>query len=106
MGGYDLYGNYYLSRRDALNAEDAQCAAIDARIAMKKIDEYREIIEDLRMENIHLKERIKELEGMQVVMPEKMLRELGDKISLYFAKKQAYLDDLRRQGGENDLERC
>jgi len=65
MGGYDLYGNYYSSRRDALNAEDAQCAAIDARAAMEATNEYRKIIEELQIENAHLKERVEELEEKQ-----------------------------------------
>lgn len=36
---YDLYGTYYANRRDAENAEMAQCAAIDADIARRRIDE-------------------------------------------------------------------
>ena len=35
--GYDLYGNYYASDRDAMNAEMAQCAEIDNRIMSKKL---------------------------------------------------------------------
>lgn len=34
---YDLYGQYYASERDAINAELAQCAEIDARIANQKV---------------------------------------------------------------------
>lgn len=36
MGAYDLYGQYYPSRRDAENAEMAQCAAIDANLAYQQ----------------------------------------------------------------------
>lgn len=39
---YDLYGTYYASRRDAENAEMAQCAAIDADIANRKQQEEAE----------------------------------------------------------------
>jgi hypothetical protein len=35
---YDLYGQYYPSRRDAENAEMAQCAAIDADLATRRIE--------------------------------------------------------------------
>ncbi len=35
---YDLYGNYYASERDAINAEMAQCAEIDARLAYEKAE--------------------------------------------------------------------
>ena len=36
---YDLYGTYYASARDAENAEMAQCAAIEAGIANRKVAE-------------------------------------------------------------------
>lgn len=36
---YDLYGRGYPNRRDAENAEMAQCAAIDADLAYRKIEE-------------------------------------------------------------------
>lgn len=38
-GGFDLYGNYYPREIDAINAEMAQCAEIDARIANQKLRE-------------------------------------------------------------------
>jgi hypothetical protein len=41
MGHYDLYGNSYPTRREALNAETAQCAAIDADIAYREIEQLR-----------------------------------------------------------------
>lgn len=37
MGNYDLYGNSYPTAREALNAELAQCAEIDARLADERI---------------------------------------------------------------------
>lgn len=41
MGGYDLYGRYYANSNDAINAEMAQCAAIDADIAMREVDKMK-----------------------------------------------------------------
>lgn len=38
MGGYDLYGRYYPNINDAYNAEMAQCAEIDARLAYEKAE--------------------------------------------------------------------
>ena len=39
MGHYDLYGNSYRTAQEALNAELAQCAEIDASIAMRNSEE-------------------------------------------------------------------
>jgi len=36
---YDLYGTYYASRRDAENAEMAQCAAIDMEITKREMEQ-------------------------------------------------------------------
>jgi len=36
---YDLYGNSYKTRIEAENAEMAQCAAIDADLAYRKVQE-------------------------------------------------------------------
>ena len=41
---YDLYGKYYASSRDAENAEMAQCAEIDARLAYEKVTQLEEQI--------------------------------------------------------------
>ena len=38
---YDLYGQHYASRRDAENAEMAQCAAIEASIAYSEIENIK-----------------------------------------------------------------
>lgn len=63
---YDLYGTYYASRRDAENAETAQCAAIDADLAYRKAQSLREH-QQLEEHNIWqyinmLEERISQLE--------------------------------------------
>ena len=39
MGHFDLYGNSYRTQQEALNAEAAQCAEIDAGIAAKTAEE-------------------------------------------------------------------
>ena len=44
---YDLYGNYYKSALDAENAETAQCAAIDADIANRKVVELEKKIQQM-----------------------------------------------------------
>lgn len=41
MGGYDLYGRYYPNSNDAINAEMAQCAQIDADILRREIDQLK-----------------------------------------------------------------
>ena len=46
MGGYDLYGNYYPRMVDAENAEMAQCAAIDARIALETVEQQAQQRDD------------------------------------------------------------
>lgn len=40
-GGFDLYGRYYPNVNDAINAEMAQCAAIDADIAMREVQDMK-----------------------------------------------------------------
>lgn len=77
MGYFDLYGNSYATRREALNAEEAQCAAIDADIANRKVRELEKKIDNmshpnpLEFELSHiwsyinaLEERIKYLESI------------------------------------------
>lgn len=39
---YDLYGTFYASERDAINAEHAQMAEIDAAIALRQLHQLRE----------------------------------------------------------------
>jgi hypothetical protein len=41
MGGYDLYGTYYPNTQDALNAEIAQMAQIDARQAHDELEKSK-----------------------------------------------------------------
>ncbi len=45
MGGYDLHGRYYPNINDAINAEMAQCAAIDADIAMREVNKMKEYMQ-------------------------------------------------------------
>ena len=46
MGGYDLHGRYYPNVNDAINAEMAQCAAIDADIAMREVNKMKRRLTD------------------------------------------------------------
>lgn len=68
MGGYDLYGNYYPKALDALNAEMAQCAEIDARIASQKVHQLERQMQqrsepsDTDYQLHHLWTKIQELE--------------------------------------------
>lgn len=68
MGHYDLYGNSYRTRLEAENAETAQCAAIDANIAYREMEEMRQQIEYMQQptqqdeEINHLKNQILLLE--------------------------------------------
>lgn len=70
MGGYDLNGRYYKNVEDAINAEEAQCAAIDAQHARRQSYEnsrdlqrneqlYSQYIEDLYREIEYLKQPLK-----------------------------------------------
>ncbi len=43
---HDLYGNYYPSERDAMNAEMVQCAAIDASLAARDLRLLGESVRD------------------------------------------------------------
>lgn len=47
---YDLYGTYYASARDAENAEMAQCAAIDADIANRKVAQLERQLQNRQYE--------------------------------------------------------
>ena len=75
MSGYDLYGNFYESDRDALNAEDAQCAAIDARSRRPQersdIDIQQKKISSLMEELEILKLRVTELENKHAPKPQR-----------------------------------
>ena len=78
MGGYDLHGRYYPNVNDAINAEMAECAAIDADIAMREVNKMKKRLTEhsqhpdplLEFQNIwqHIKsieERLDKLEGRQ-----------------------------------------
>ncbi len=62
MGGYDLYGNWYSRDIDALNAESAQCAEIDAGINRQEQKNQANELEVMKTENSKLLERLKVLE--------------------------------------------
>lgn len=58
-GGFDIYGNYYASERDAMNAESAQMAAISADLAYREQHEDRAYNEQWRA---GIEERLARLE--------------------------------------------
>lgn len=73
---YDLYGTYYASARDAENAEMAQIAEIDARLAYEKAQkveqqqqyadyELQQKIDFLMNKVEELEKRIVQLEGKE-----------------------------------------
>lgn len=45
---YDLYGNHYASRRDAENAELAQMAEIDSRLAYDQVQLLQRQVEQMQ----------------------------------------------------------
>lgn len=51
---YDLYGQYYASERDAINAEMAQCAEIDARLAYEKAEKLERQYHDRMQQEQYL----------------------------------------------------
>lgn len=63
---YDLYGNYYKSERDALNAELAQMSEIDNRInneRLRKLERQEQYPNQELWQYIHyLEERLRILE--------------------------------------------
>jgi hypothetical protein len=67
-GGFDLDGRYYPREEDALNAESAQMAQIDAQLAMRKVDRAEHhlygLLEEQHYEIMELRERIEKLEGV------------------------------------------
>lgn len=85
MGGYDLYGNYYPSSKDALNAEMSQCNEIDNRINNKKLRDIEEQLQEQldtsdNEEQIHyLWEKIKNLEERFIILEDKLNLEKDDK---------------------------
>lgn len=65
-GGFDLYGTYYPRETDAINAETAQCAAIDAELALRKANASESTLYGLceanHYEIMELRERVVALE--------------------------------------------
>jgi predicted RNase H-like nuclease (RuvC/YqgF family) len=72
MGGYDLYGNYYQNSRDAMNAEMAQCASIDAGIAEREMKQQQTELNALQSDNYYLGQRVAELEETIKRLEEKL----------------------------------
>lgn len=60
-GGFDLYGNYYASETEAMNAEMAQCAQIDASRQEQAHHSLEEEIYLLSQRVAHLEDQIKQL---------------------------------------------
>lgn len=59
MGGYDLHGRYYPNINDAYNAEMAQCAEIDARLAYEKADRLeRQMYEQQQNQDYELHQKV------------------------------------------------
>jgi len=59
MGGYDLYGRYYPNINDAYNAEMAQCAEIDARLAYEKSEQLeRKMYEQQQYNDYELRQKV------------------------------------------------
>ena len=66
---HDLYGNYYASERDAMNAEYAQMAVIDAGIAERNAREAHEQASSLEDRLRELETRVKALEALSPPAP-------------------------------------
>lgn len=78
MGNYDLYGNNYATRQEALNAEMAQCASIEAAVAYREIKKLRSEMQQQQQQQLpdepgyydllqycqNLEKRIEELEKL------------------------------------------
>ena len=62
MGAYDLYGTYYPNTQDALNAENAQMAEIDARHTRYEMQDLQAEVCSQAQYIQSLEQRIKELE--------------------------------------------
>ena len=75
---FDLYGNSYATRQEALNAETAQMAAIDADIAYREVQNmkrqmqqqtqhpnpFEDYLSQLETRIQSLEERLAKLEGL------------------------------------------
>jgi seryl-tRNA synthetase len=92
MGGYDLYGNYYSSSRDALNAETAQMAEIDASHARREIEDIqRRQYETKSQLGVDVDNLIKDVTEIK-----KRLAEIEKRLD----NKEAALSDKDEKGGE------
>ncbi len=61
-GGYDLYGRYYPNIDDAINAEMAQCAAIDLAHTRQEMGTLQKQRSSLEQRIEALERRVKQLE--------------------------------------------
>lgn len=61
-GGYDLHGNYYPNKEDAINAEMAQCAEIGARHDRQEVRQVQDNMQTISQYLADYDRRIKELE--------------------------------------------
>lgn len=65
-GGYDLHGNYYTDSRDAINAEMAQVAEIDARAALNRSNMVqRDLQRNEQLYNQYIEELYREIEYLK-----------------------------------------
>jgi len=80
MGGYDLYGNYYQDSRDAMNAEMAQCASIDAGIAEREMRNQQQSLNALQSDNYYLSQKVAELN--------ESIKQLEEKLNALPTKRQ------------------
>lgn len=65
MGGFDLYGRYYSSSRDALAAESAQCAEITANAALAQTSDQQLYLAQILDHVQKLELRVEALEKLQ-----------------------------------------
>jgi len=72
MGHYDLYGNSYRTALEAMNAEMAQCAAIDAGITEREMERQQTELNVLRSDNYYLGQKVAELEETIKMLEEKL----------------------------------
>ncbi len=77
MGNYDLYGNSYATRQEALNAEMAQCAEIDSRHTQR---EMRDMEQSSQRREYELHQHISMLE-QRIELLEKITKHLLPKQS-------------------------
>lgn len=78
---YDLYGNYYARERDAIAAETAQMAEIDAARAVRKADEAMQRLRDMQYQE-HYEQQWKDEVWDRVEMLMKRVDELEARLGI------------------------